>query len=140
MKSELNIQQKQIIECRIASEIESSLVKSEKSTLENFAGIAISEISDSTILQAHSGEISIVENLGTAYIALGEGVHLSNELERLRDERNKLSKYILSLNTRLSNQSFVDKAPEEVVEKEKERLNRSTDREARINEILETLN
>jgi valyl-tRNA synthetase len=67
-------------------------------------------------------------------------VHLSDELERLRDERNKLSKYILSLNTRLSNQSFVDKAPEEVVEKEKERLNRSTDREARINEILETLN
>ncbi len=140
MKSELNIQQKQIIECRITSEIESSLVKSEKSTIENFAGLAISEISDSTILQAHSGEISIVENLGTAYIALGEGIHLSDELERLRDERNKLSKYILSLNTRLSNQSFVDKAPEEVVEKEKERLNRSTDREARINEILETLN
>ncbi|SVB42914.1 uncharacterized protein METZ01_LOCUS195768, partial [marine metagenome] len=140
MKSELNIQQKQIIECRIASEIESSLVKSEKSTLENLAGLTISEISDSTILQAHSGEISIVENLGTAYIALGEGVHLSTELERLRDERNKLSKYISSLNTRLSNQSFVDKAPEEVVEKEKERLNRSTDREARINEILETLN
>jgi valyl-tRNA synthetase len=37
MKSELNIQQKQIIECRIASEIESSLVQSEKSTLENLA-------------------------------------------------------------------------------------------------------
>jgi hypothetical protein len=30
--------------------------------------------------------------------------------------------------------------PEEVVEKEKGRLKRSTDREIRINEILETLN
>ena len=115
-------------------------MKSEKSTLENFAGLAISEISDSTLLQMHSGEISIVENLGTAYIALGEGVDLTGELERLRDERNELTKYILSLNTRLSNQSFVDKAPEEVVEKEKERLQRSTDRETRINEILERLN
>jgi len=140
MKSELNIQQRQKIECRIASGMESSLVKSEKSTLENFAGLAISEISDSTLLQMQSGEISIVENLGTAYIALGEGVDLTGELERLRDERNELTKYILSLNTRLSNQSFVDKAPEEVVEKEKERLQRSTDRETRINEILERLN
>ena len=139
MKSELNIQQKQRIECRIASKMESKLVKSEKSTLENFAGLSISEISDSHLLQVHSGEISIVENLGTAYISLGESVDLGDELERLRTERNELTKYILSLNTRLSNQSFVDKAPEEVVEKEKERLQRSTDRETRINEILETL-
>jgi valyl-tRNA synthetase len=139
MKSELNIQQKQRIECRIASKMESELVKSEKSTLENFAGLSISEISDSHLLQVHSGEISIVENLGTAYISLGESVDLGDELERLRTERNELSKYISSLTKRLSNQSFVDKAPEEVVEKEKERLKRSTDRETRINEILETL-
>ena len=139
MKSELNIQQKQRIECRIASKMESELVKSEKSTLENFAGLSISEISDSHLLQVHSGEISIVENLGTAYISLGESVDLGDELERLRTERNELSKYISSLTKRLSNQSFVDKAPEEVVEKEKERLQRSTDRETRINEILETL-
>jgi valyl-tRNA synthetase len=140
MKSELNIQQRQKIECRIASEMESSLVKSEKSTLENFAGLSISEISDSHLLQVHSGEISIVENLGTAYISLGEGVDLGDELERLRAEQNELSKYISSLTKRLSNQSFIDKAPEEVVEKEKGRLKRSTDREIRINEILETLN
>ena len=119
--------------------MESELVKSEKSTLENFAGLSISEISDSHLLQVHSGEISIVENLGTAYISLGESVDLGDELERLRTERNELSKYISSLTKRLSNQSFVDKAPEEVVEKEKERLKRSTDRETRINEILETL-
>ena len=140
MKSELNIQQKQKIECRIASEMESSLVKSEKSTLEKFAGLSISEISDSHLLQLHSGEISIVENLGTAYISLGEGVDLGGELERLRNEQNELSKYISSLTKRLSNQSFINKAPEEVVEKEKGRLKRSTDRESRINEILETLN
>ena len=140
MKSELNIQQRQTIECRIASGVESSLVESEKATLENFAGLAISEISNSTLLQMKNGEISIVENLGTAYITLGESVDLSHELERLRTERDELSKYISSLNARLSNQSFVDKAPEEVVEKEKERLKRSNDRETRINEILQTLN
>ena len=140
MKSELHIQQKQKIGCRIASEMESSLVESEKATLENFAGLAISEISNSSLLQMNNGEISIVENLGTAYITLGESVDLSHELERLRTERDELSKYISSLNARLSNQSFVDKAPEEVVEKEKEKLNRSNDRETRINEILQTLN
>ena len=140
MKSELNIQQRQRIECRIASEMESSLVESEKATLENFAGLAISEISNSTLLQMQNGEISIVANLGTAYITLGESVDLSHELERLRTERDELAKYISSLNARLSNQSFVDKAPEEVVEKEKERLKRSNDREIRINEILQTLN
>ena len=58
---------------------------------------------------------------------------------RLQTERDEISKYISSLNKRLSNQSFVEKAPEEVVEKEKERLQRSNDRETRINEILATL-
>ena len=58
---------------------------------------------------------------------------------RLQTEREEISKYISSLNKRLSNQSFVDKAPEEVVEKEKDRLQRSKDRETRINEILATL-
>ena len=86
-----------------------------------------------------NGEISIVANMGTAYLKLGENVDLGAELVRLQTERDEISKYISSLNKRLSNQSFVEKAPEEVVEKEKERLQRSNDRETRINEILATL-
>ena len=86
-----------------------------------------------------NGEISIVANMGTAYLKLGENVDLGAELVRLQTERDEISKYISSLNNRLSNQSFVEKAPEEVVEKEKERLQRSNDRETRINEILATL-
>ena len=77
--------------------------------------------------------------MGTAYLKLGENVDLGAELVRLQTERDEISKYISSLNKRLSNQSFVEKAPEEVVEKEKERLQRSNDRETRINEILATL-
>ncbi len=139
MKSEFTIQQRQKIGCRIAAGVESTLVKSEADTIENFAGVSISEISDSGLLELQTGEISIVENMGTAYLELGDNVDLNAELVRLEKERDEISKYISSLNKRLSNQSFVDKAPEEVVEKEKERLQRSNDRETRINEILATL-
>ena len=139
MKSEFNIQQRQKISCRIAAAEESVLVKAEAKTIENFAGVSISEISDSGLLEMQNGEISIVANMGTAYLKLGENVDLGAELVRLQTERDEISKYISSLNNRLSNQSFVEKAPEEVVEKEKERLQRSNDRETRINEILATL-
>ena len=139
MKSEFNIQQRQKISCRIAAAEESLLVKAEAKTIENFAGVSISEISDSGLLEMQNGEISIVANMGTAYLKLGENVDLGAELVRLQTERDEISKYISSLNNRLSNQSFVEKAPEEVVEKEKERLQRSNDRETRINEILATL-
>ena len=139
MKSEFNIQQRQKISCRIAAAEESVLVKAEAKTIENFAGVSISEISDSGLLEMQNGEISIVANMGTAYLKLGENVDLGAELVRLQTERDEISKYISSLNKRLSNQSFVEKAPEEVVEKEKERLQRSNDRETRINEILATL-
>ncbi|MFL2760735.1 MAG: valine--tRNA ligase [Dehalococcoidia bacterium] len=138
MKSEFSIQQRQKISCRIAAETESILVKSEAHTIENFAGVAISEISDSALLEMQSGEISIVANVGTAYLELGDNLDLNAELVRLQTERDEISKYISSLNKRLSNQSFVDKAPPEVVEKEKERLQRSNDRETRISEILAT--
>ena len=139
MKSEFNIQQRQKISCRIAAAEESPLVKAEAKTIETFAGVSISEISDSGLLEMQNGEISIVANMGTAYLKLGENVDLGAELVRLQTERDEISKYISSLNNRLSNQSFVEKAPEEVVEKEKERLQRSNDRETRINEILATL-
>jgi len=138
MKSEFSIQQRQKISCRIAAETESILVKSEAHTIENFAGVAISEISDSALLEMQSGEISIVANVGTAYLELGDNLDLNAELVRLQTERDEISKYISSLNKRLSNQSFIDKAPPEVVEKEKERLQRSNDRETRISEILAT--
>ena len=139
MKSEFNIQQRQKITCRVAAGAESSLMETESNTIENFAGVSISEISDSALLEMQTGEISIVANVATAYLELGENVDLSAELARLQSERDEISIYISSLNKRLSNQSFVEKAPSEVVEKEKERLQRSQDRETRINEILATL-
>tara|TARA_B100000686_G_scaffold159862_2_gene167482 strand:+ start:82 stop:1647 length:1566 start_codon:yes stop_codon:yes gene_type:complete len=139
MKSEFNIQQKQKIGCRIAAGPEFNLVKSETQTIASFAGVSISDITDSSLLEMQNGEISIVANMGTAYLDLGDSLDLNEELVRLQTEREEISKYISSLNKRLSNQSFVDKAPEEVVEKEKDRLQRSKDRETRINEILATL-
>ena len=67
MKSEFNIQQRQKISCRIAAAEESLLVKAEAKTIENFAGVSISEIRDSGLLEMKKGEISIVAKMGTAY-------------------------------------------------------------------------
>jgi len=55
-------------------------------------------------------------------VPLAGFIDTAAELARLDKEISKLEKDIAGLNGKLSNESFVSKAPEAVVNKEKERL------------------
>ena len=93
-----------------------------------------------------SGELSVSPNTvvqaltsGTLAVDLGENVDREEETRRIRAELNELQKYEQRITRNLSNENFVNRAPEEVVDREKDRLAGAQERIARLTDILDRL-
>ena len=80
--------------------------------------------------------VKLVVGPATVVLAIGDAVDLAAERTRLEAEVQETEKYIKGLSGRLSNEQFTSKAPAEVVEKERERLNEAQTRASRINDLL----
>jgi valyl-tRNA synthetase len=65
-------------------------------------------------IQLHLGE-------ATLSLSLGGVVDLGAETERLEKELQRIAKEIAKINAKLGNAQFIEKAPEEVVEEQRER-------------------
>lgn len=61
-------------------------------------------------------------NSNTYYVPLADFIDVAVELKRTEKELNEITLNINSIETKLNNPSFVDKAPAQVVTKERERL------------------
>ncbi len=93
-----------------------------------------------------SGTLSVSPNTavqalrsGTLAVSLGEFVDLEEETERIRSELSELQKYERRLSRNLSNENFVNRAPEDVVDRERDRLAGAQERIARLTDILDRL-
>ncbi len=80
-----------------------------------------------------------VTTLGAAYLPLDDVIDVEKEKERLLAQEEELVKHIKNTRKKLSNQKFLDNAPEEVVEREKDRLNQMQDRRERLREQIKVL-
>lgn len=70
---------------------------------------------------------------------LGGLIDFEKEKERLKQIMEKIQKEIDRLEKKLANKDFVEKAPEEVIEETKEKLNTNRERLARLESILRDL-
>ena len=70
------------------------------------------------------------------YLPVGELLDVDKEVQRLKNDLAKLQKDIEKSNNKLANKQFVERAPEEVIEKEKANL---ADNEAKLSRIKENL-
>ena len=61
------------------------------------------------------------------YIPMGQLVDVAKELERITKELEKNRKFLASLEAKLSNEKFVGRAPEAVVNAEKEKAQKTRD-------------
>ncbi len=68
--------------------------------------------------------VALVLSWGVAYVKLKEIVDVQAELKRLLDEKERLLKEVERSEKLLSNQNFLQKAPEKVVNEEKEKYER----------------
>jgi valyl-tRNA synthetase len=55
------------------------------------------------------------------FVALGGTIDVSQECKRLSTDRDRLDKQLAGLSAKLSNESFVSRAPADVVTKEREK-------------------
>jgi valyl-tRNA synthetase len=85
------------------------------------------------------GQINIVVRGHTAVLFVGSVIDLAAERARLAKEMAKADADIARVDAKLGNPNFVSRAPEEVVEEEKEKREEAEMRKAKIAEALERL-
>ncbi|MCI0889054.1 MAG: class I tRNA ligase family protein, partial [Chloroflexi bacterium] len=83
--------------------------------------------------------VRLVLPRATITLALGDAVDVGAERTRLASEAADAERYLAGLTARLGNAQFTGRAPEEVVERERERLEQGTARLERIRELLTEL-
>ena len=83
--------------------------------------------------------VSLVFPRGNVTVPLGGVVDVEQEKRRLAEELENMAGSVQRLTTRLRDESFLSKAPEEVVERERERLESAESRRARVAETLARL-
>ena len=72
-----------------------------------------------------SGMVTAVTHNATAYLPLSELVDIAAELERIRKEIEKAQNGLRGVEQKLSNEKFVSKAPEAVVQRERDNLDKT---------------
>ncbi|NLX86699.1 MAG: valine--tRNA ligase [Clostridiales bacterium] len=86
-----------------------------------------------------SDAVSAVIEGAQIYIPMEELLDIEKEIERLEREKERLEKELERVNGKLSNKGFVEKAPAEVVDAEKEKLKKYQDMMAKVQERLKSL-
>ena len=74
------------------------------------------------------------------FIPLEGKINFTEEKNRVEKELNKIKKDIIVLVKKLSNKNFIDKAPPEVIEKDRQRKKILSEKQARLKIHLETVN
>ena len=85
---------------------------------EVIAAIAVGAVRD---VEGVSGMVTAVTHNATAYLPLSELVDIAAELERIRKEIEKAQNGLRGVEQKLSNEKFVSRAPEAVVNAEREK-------------------
>ena len=85
-----------------------------------------------------SDAVATVIDGAEIYIPLSELIDIQKEIERLEKEKDSLRKEINRVNGKLSNQGFVSKAPEKVIEEEKSKQTKYQEMYDKVSERLDT--
>ena len=88
---------------------------------------------------ASDDEVVQILTCGSLSLSLGGAVDVAAETDRLQTELADLRKYETRLSRNLANENFTRRAPEDVVERERDRLTATQNRAARLSEMLERL-
>ena len=86
-----------------------------------------------------TGLVSLVTADAKLYIPLAELVDLDAERKRIEKELDKKRKYLGGIRGKLSNEKFVSKAPEAVIQRERDNLERTEREIAQLEESLAAL-
>ncbi|MDL2311175.1 valine--tRNA ligase [Peptostreptococcaceae bacterium OttesenSCG-928-C18] len=137
-RAELNIAPSKKSELIFSSK-DSNIIEILKELSSNFktlGGASSIEFSESDLDESIDA-ISIVQNKYKMFIPLAGLVDYSKELERLEKEAEKLQEEIKRASGKLSNEKFTAKAPEKVVQEERDKLSKYESMLEEVNNSIE---
>lgn len=139
MRAEMGIQPGQKVKIVVKPHDQefASLIRSLEGYFTSLA--SLSELSIDPNYERPKGCAVGVMNKAEIFMPLGEFMDLEKEISRLKREISDIEEDIQKVKTKLSNKAFLEKAPREVVEKEREKLKGLEDRKERIERHLELL-
>lgn len=111
---------------------------SERAAVSRMAGIEAFEAVASTA-ELGSGATAVLTNGTEVFIPLEGVIDLDRERERLTKEIERLEGQIEQVRKKLANQAFVERAPAEVVEKERAKETRYADQISKLSDTLTSL-
>ncbi|MEC9455451.1 MAG: valine--tRNA ligase [Candidatus Neomarinimicrobiota bacterium] len=123
IRSELNILPSKKIDVLISvnNADDKKLFEDLKDTITSLSKIDNLEI-DLNIKKPKKSAVGICKKC-VAYIPLGDLVDTDSEIQRLTKRLNEVKDFINTIEKKLKNKSFIDKAPENIVNNEKNKLN-----------------
>ena len=140
VRSVFRIENNETIPARVTASAELQRVFGDASPfIRSGAGIELA-IADEADGAGGAGDEAVhVLGSGTLAMAIGGLVDIGQETARLREELEELTSYRQKVAGRLSDQEFLAKAPEEVIERDRERLEDADERAARLADTLQRL-
>ncbi|MDO8749756.1 MAG: valine--tRNA ligase [Dehalococcoidia bacterium] len=136
IRAEFKIEPRQALEAVVAAPL-TSVIAEEAEVIRSLARVEPLRILDQGAPPPSSHQtVTLVVGKATVYLPLGDAVDLASERQRLQKEMASTQVATGRLEQRLADQQFLSKAPEDVVEKERERLASAQERLARIRELL----
>jgi len=110
------------------------LIESQKEVIKFLA--KISEIDLKSEYEKRKGEISAVLSEGEIFINLADLIDIEKEIKRLEKEKKKIEKKLVQIEKKLKNKDFLERAPKEVVEKERNNYKEFKERLEKITRYL----
>ena len=136
IRSEMNIQPS--VNLRVTAQThnagEKALMEENSSVIGNLARLG--KLTATETDNAPSSSAAFVVGSTTAYVDLKGVIDFEKEEKRLLKEIDKVTKELVSVSKRLSNDSFLEKAPQDVVEKVKEQQKGLEEKNDRLAENL----
>ena len=139
LRAEFRIRPSQSLEAVVDAPDVAEVVEDEAATIKVLARVEPLAFGPDSGATPSNEQVSLVLSKGTVTLPLGGLVDLGQETGRLRSELGEMDARRHKLSARLADGSFLAKAPEEVVERERQRLEALDERRERITEILSRL-
>ena len=138
VRAEFRIDRNQPLEAVVDGDEMARVAASESAVIQRLAGVDPLKIGRAGAAPA-ADEVSVVLTKGAVAVPLGGLVDLDREKKRLSDEMTNIDGNLQKLAKRLQDQKFLERAPEEVVDRERQRLTTLQARRSRVHEVLSRL-
>ena len=137
VRSEMNVPPGARIAMRLvgAGDITRSRLEKHRRLIATLARFDTIDVADT----APSGSVQIVVDEATVALPLAEVIDIAQERGRLERELDKVAGEISKIDSKLANKKFVEKAPEHVVEEQRERRVDAEATQAKLTQALERL-